>query len=392
MSRRGSKPVSFEPLEGRLLMTTSKPIPALPYSILTITGGFETGVPVTVTFQSRHHGSITVPASMASGNAVTVAVPFFLDSKKGTPVAETAKVTAIQGPRKVSTITGFAVASLPETGLPAGSLLAETALELHGVIGDVVKSLATEIQPAAPLIPSPAETTTLQLLAIDQGLINLEVGIAPLLTGTVKSVKLGTFHGKPAVIDAKALSLIDRGIAAVVDDPTGMAATSPNLTGPALAVGLLDVINGALAGGRPTILGAAGRLVNVLSTGPGTQGFPVGPLVTGLALGDTVALVAVAEAEVGSSSGRNTLVTLANASLDYIQGNLFFQAAGQFLADPILPMATAAIEAGFKPASTPAGRAILGMAYVDDSLARELAIGVGTLGAQLQQELSDFVL
>jgi hypothetical protein len=363
----------MEILEDRLMMDASKAA-HLPYSLLVLHGHFQAGAATSVTFTDRQHQAISVIPTSVTARSVTVAVPFFLDAKSGQPTSSVANVAVFQGSKKaVATLKNLSVANLPRTGLPPGSLVLGLANAAQNAIDASIGNLAVIASIKPPGVTAPDSTRVVaDLMALRAGIGLAEQALAPLASGAEARVDLGTFRGRPASLDASALAVMDRGIAAVVDDPSGRTPFARPLQGPALANKLEQLVLGALATGPRSILQGVGRVADVLSTGPGSKALPAGALVTGLTLGYTSAIVASAAAESG------TIVF----GGDPQQQRIDVLQVGGALGGPVLGQDVGAIASGFVPGS-PIGQGLLAEAFVAADLATQLNPGVpGSFGSQ----------
>jgi hypothetical protein len=389
---------SVERLEDRQMLSGANPsVPVstasavvtkgavLPYVELTLKGHFVANAPTTVTFAGKHQATITVIPTSVSKSTVEVAVPAFFDARTGQPVSATVAVSVHQEvggrSKNVQILKSLSVARLPQTGLLAGDVLGAVTTGAATITSLTASNIALLAQrPGVPLaLQQAASGVVADLTEIGILIPQAEQALVSLAFGVVSSVPLGTFQGKPASLDANQLGLLDRIIAAGIDDAAGTTSQ-----GVALVSTLDSLVLGAVAAGPSAVIDRALGVVDVLNTALGSPVVPPGTVETGLALGSLSAVVAVAAAEAlvvqGAFSPSSTLGPADLAMVDKV------------LEAPALGQALNAITTGLVP-SSPAGLALIEAARIAEDLAAQIDPNVpGSAGARLMTYLESVPL
>ena len=350
----------LEVLEQRMVLSSSSGA-FLPYSLLTIHGHYQAGAATTVSFKSGSQ-VIAVPPSEVTATSVTVAIPGFFNAKTGASVAAKADVfvdqTSSSGKTKPArAFHNFPIASLPETGLPVGAVAEMASTDGVVLLDDATAGFAN---PPATLFGIDTAGVSKELQAI-QGVVFGLIEGGPNFSA-LTSVDLGTYQGKPVVLDASTVALAERAIAALVDDPSGYQPHAAPLLGQDLTTKLNGLVNGAVAQGSPGLLQMSTRFLDILSTIPGTKAISPGATVAGLLVSDTLALVAVADAEAGTAARRTT-------PADPLQVNQFLSSPAiapgyQLILDDFVPNPQVGVSSG-----------VVTIATADKALATDKALG-----------------
>jgi hypothetical protein len=347
----------IESLERRTVLSASSEA-FLPYSLLTIPGHFQATASTTVTFKSDGR-SIAVTPSEVTSKGVTVAIPGFFNAKTGASTLAKADVFVAQvlasgKARSVRALHNFPIASLPQTGLPVGAILERATIDGVILLDDATAGFSSP----------PPTLFGIDTAGVSEELRALQTVVFSLIPGgpnfsMLTSVELGTYQGKPVVLDASTAALAERAIAALVDDPSGYRPHAKPVLGLDLATRLDGLVYSAVSQGSPGLLQMSTRFLDILSTIPGTKELSPGATLTGLLVADTVALVAVADAEAGTASRRTTPADPSQVD--------------QFLSSPAIPPGYELILNDFVPNPQVAqSSAVLDIAAADQALATKL--------------------
>lgn len=203
---------------------------AQPGSDLTVVGTFNPNLLTFVEFTDGDGHTTEMPASEVTSTSVVVTVPVYV-ALPGLPqtgdatldassfvgagaVSVTVRQIANEIPNDVLVLTGFQIGTLPQTGLPPGTLLSTFLDSLQTVLSRTI----ADYNRIATASEGTVDVSGLvgKLQEIKQNLTSLKTTVAGLMGGTVAQVDLGTADGLGIRLDLSSLQLMDRILATIV--------------------------------------------------------------------------------------------------------------------------------------------------------------------------------